>query len=158
MTSVRWEMSPRQVAAFERRIRKYQGLPLHKKLAKGTLLAAQGMVRPIRAEAPKGRTGNLRASVKARQAKGSTIVGVSFAQSRAYGGQVYRTLGALVGPAGRQGAHRHLVIRGHEMVGHKPWLVDTGQKTRPNDFVDRAERAHRADIVRIVSANLWDKP
>lgn len=88
-------------------------------------LAGVRAARPfIRAEAPKGATGNLKRSVKAR--KGKASVGLAF------------TFGsAVVGPTA---PHRHLVIRGHEIVGHKPNKVRTGKRTKANPFVDRAMR------------------
>ena len=43
----------------------------------------------------------------------------------------------MVGPMGKGSAHRHLVIAGHEIVGHEPNLTHTGKRTTPNPFVQR---------------------
>ena len=47
----------------------------------------------------------------------------------------------MVGPMGKGSAHRHLIIGGHEMVGHKPNLTHTGKRTTPNPFVERGRKA-----------------
>jgi hypothetical protein len=47
----------------------------------------------------------------------------------------------MVGPMGKGTAHRHLVIGGHEIVGHKPNLTHTGKRTTPNPFVERGRKA-----------------
>jgi hypothetical protein len=97
----------------------YAPKEMRQRIQKGTLAAAR-YIRPfIRAEAPKGATGNLKRSVTARKGKWQMAGSVG---------------SAVVGPTAK---HRHLVIRGHEIVGHKPNKVRTGKRTRSNHFVDR---------------------
>lgn len=132
---VEWSMSERQLAAFERRLARWQGRPLEDRARRGALAAAQYLARPIRATAPVGRTGNLRRSVRARTLR--TRAG-------------YRSLAALVGPVS---PHRHLVIRGHRIVTRGG--RDTGRRSRANPFVDRAVAAHRDDALRIVGRALF---
>lgn len=47
----------------------------------------------------------------------------------------------MIGPMGKGTAHRALVIRGHEIVGHAPNLTRTGKRTKPNPFVERGQAA-----------------
>jgi hypothetical protein len=112
----------------------YLPKPMAKRMQRATLAGVRAMRPFIRAEAPKGATGNLKRSVKARKGHASvTAVAGSFS--------------AVVGPTAR---YRHLVIRGHRIVGHhtgegrattvakRAGLVDSGRRTRANPFVDRA--------------------
>jgi hypothetical protein len=50
----------------------------------------------------------------------------------------------VVGPFGRGTRHRHLVIEGHEIVGHAPNLTRTGKRTRPVPFVQAGSDAARS--------------
>lgn len=102
----------------------YAPKEMRARMQRATLAGARAARPFIRAEAPKGPTGNLKRSVKAR--KGRNLVNV-----------VGGTSSAVVGPTA---PHRHLVIRGHEIVGHKPNKVRTGKRTKGNPFVDRAMR------------------
>lgn len=150
---VEWSMSERQLAAFERRLARWQGRPLVDRLRRGNLAAAQYLARPIRAAAPVGPTGNLRRSVKARTPRRSALLGnVAVGASRRLGGAggTYAAVAALVGPVS---PHRHLVIRGHRIVTRGG--RDTGRRSRANPFVDRAVAAHRDDALRIVGRALF---
>ena len=94
----------------------------------------------IRAETPVGPTGNLRKSVKYKS--GTTdraFVKLSTASKLAF--TVADGAGALIGPQGKGSPHAHLVIDGHEMVGHRPNRVRTGKMTRANPFVQRGREA-----------------
>jgi hypothetical protein len=141
--TVEWTISPKQLAAFEKRVERYRGLPLAKRMAKGELAAAQYLAKYIKAGTPVGKTGNLKASVRARQ-------GVASAW-----GQQYRTVQAFVGPTRGKGNARHLVILGHRIIGHEPNKVDTGKRSKPNPFVDNAVRGHSADAFRIINRILF---
>lgn len=136
--TVEWSMSPKELAAFEKRLERFRDLPLRHRMAKGTLAAAQYLARPVRADAPVGRTGKLKKSIRARQTKASGL------------GTRYATLGASVGPTA---PHRHLVIRPHRIVTHKG--RDTGRKSRANAFVDRAVHGNEARAFAIVSQALF---
>lgn len=140
--SVEWEMSPKQLAAFTKRVERYQGKPLVTRYQKGSLAAAQYLARPIRAGAPR-RSGRLQKSVKARQLRIRTGWNTRY--------------GAITALAGPTAPHRHLVIRGHRIVGPKPNKVDTGRRSHPNPFVDEAVKAHTAEAMRIVSRALFGK-
>ena len=58
----------------------------------------------------------------------------------------------IIGPFGKGTAHRHLVIGGHEIVGHKPNLTRTGKRTRPNAFVQRGRDAAAAPALAAVAS------
>lgn len=110
------------VKAADALLAQYAPKEMRTRMQRATMAGAR-VARPfIRAEAPKGKTGNLRKSVKAR--KGNASVGIAAG-----------TASALVGPTS---AHRHLVIRGHEIVGHEPNKTRAGRRTKSNPFVDRA--------------------
>ena len=47
----------------------------------------------------------------------------------------------MVGPMGKGSAHRHLIVGGHEVVGHAPNFTKTGKRTTPNPFVQRGREA-----------------
>jgi hypothetical protein len=60
----------------------------------------------------------------------------------------------VVGPFGKGTAHRHLVIDGHEIVGHAPNLTRTGKRTTPVPFVKAgAESARGASAAAIEAAS-----
>lgn len=136
---VEWSISEKELAAFTKRVERFRGLPLRARMAKATLKAADYLVRPIRANTPKGPTGNLRRQVRARPAK--KRIGTTLAP----------TLGALVGPTS---PHRHLVIQGHRIV--TPSGRDTGRRSTPNPFVDEAVQRHKGEAMRLVSRILFE--
>lgn len=139
--AVEWSISQKDIDRITKRAERFRGLPLQKRMAKGTLLAAQSLVRPIRAATPKGPTGNLRRSVRARQAK-----------KRIGFRQYAPTLGAYVGPTS---PHRHLVIRGHRIVTRGG--RDTGQRAKANPYLDRVVRQHGRAAFAIVSKALFER-
>lgn len=136
---VEWELDEKALARFTKRVERFRGLPLRARLAKATLKAADYMVPPIRAGSPKGPTGNLRKSVRARPAK------------KRIGNALQPTLGALAGPVA---PHRHLVIRGHRIVTRGG--RDTGRRTSGNPYVDEAMERHGSAAMRIVSRILFE--
>ena len=102
----------------------------------------------IRTEAPVGppsdkKRGNLRASVGYK------------ASRKATGNIAY-----MIGPFGKGSQHRHLVIYGHEIVGHKPNLTRTGVHTKPNNFVQRGENKARQasfDAIAVAATSALDE-
>ena len=81
---------------------------------------------------------------QSRTLPGGLIAGVRY--KKASGGASFRGMAAaeavgseglayIVGPFGKGTYHRHLVIDGHEIVGHKPNLTRTGKRTQPVPFV-----------------------
>jgi hypothetical protein len=130
------ELDTAALARFRKRVERYQGLPLAKRMAKGAEEAARLLVPSVRREAPQGPTGNLKRRVRARtlRARNGGFSGV-----REYGASV-----------GSTAPHRHLVIRGHEIVGHRPNRVRTGKRTTANPFVDEAAQPRADDALRVI--------
>jgi len=58
----------------------------------------------------------------------------------------------VIGPFGKGTAHRHLVISGHEIVGHAPNLTRTGKRTTPNPFVQRGRQASEGTALSAINA------
>lgn len=143
---VEWSMSERQLAAFKKRVERYQGRPVAERMKRGNLAAAQYLARPIRAGSPVGKTGKLKRSVKARLSNRSGLLVGTSLRTAARLGAVYQTSTALVGPTA---PHRHLVVRGHRIVTRGG--RDTGRRSAANPYVDRAIAAHKAQALRIVS-------
>lgn len=137
-----FQFNTKDLARIQKKLEKMQGKPLGERMRKATLAAADLMVKPIRAQTPKGPTGHLRRYVKARPMYKRYF---NYSLNVADIGWRTQTFGALVGPTS---PHRHLVIRGHRIV--TPGGRDTGRSTRPNPFVDRATRGHQRDALRIV--------
>jgi hypothetical protein len=81
------------------------------------------VARPKQSDKP----GNLRASVRYKASRSST-------GSIAY----------MIGPFGKGSAHRHRVIAGHVITGHKPNKVKGGH-SEANDFVRRGEEKARGE-------------
>ena len=123
-------LDERQYAAALRRIAKYEGRELHRRVQQAYIEGARLLVRPLRAASPVGPTGNLRRSIKARadrlRANEMSVV--------------------TVGTTHRTAPHRYLVTGGHRIVGHRPNKVDTGRRSRPNPFVDDVYRRHGAEV------------
>lgn len=107
------ELDIKAVEREQKRMLKFQGQSLTDRLNKGTLSALRMLVPSVRSEAPRGPTGNLAKRVSARKARSG--------------------VGALLGSTA---PHRHLVVREHRIV--TPGGRDTGLRTQPNDFVERA--------------------
>lgn len=136
--AVSFEIDEKAIARVVKSAERFRGLPLRQRMAKGTLKAADLMVPPIKAEGPRNVTGQLRRKTRARPAK------------KRMGSALVPTLGALAGPTS---PHRHLVIRGHRIVTRGG--RDTGRRTRPNDYVDRAVRRNRVRAMQVVSDILF---
>ena len=58
----------------------------------------------------------------------------------------------MVGPMGKGSRHRHLIISGHEIVGHAPNLTRTGKRSTPNPFVERGRQAAAGPALEAISA------
>ena len=89
--------------------------------------------------------GGLRASVKSKA--GKTTLALSAAAGVKQCIRYY-----MVGPFGRGSSHRHLVIAGHEIVGHAPNLTRTGKQTRPNAFVERGRQSSEGAALGMIRA------
>jgi hypothetical protein len=100
-------------------------------LRKVAVAGAKPMRSAIRAAAPVGPTGNLRRGVRYKASRVRTSGYVGY----------------IVGPFGRGTAHRHLVLGGHEIIGHAPNKTDTGKRTRPNPFVETGHHAAEAQAL-----------
>ena len=129
-------------ADIDRIVRKLdgmQGAALQKKEAAAIQGAVKLLVNPIRSQTPE-RTRRLWWSVKVRKLRprrtnlGSVGIGSGTLKVSALSGLSAGEVAAYaVGPTA---PYRHLVIRGHRIV--TPGGHDTGRRTRPNAFVDRA--------------------
>lgn len=128
------ELDTRALRAFQKRLERYQGLPLQQRMERGALDAARLLVPHVRRATPKGPTGNLRKSIRAGASRGGMA-------------------SAYVGPSSRVAPHRHLVIRGHRIV--TPGGRDTGRVTTANPFVDNAVQPRQAEALRVVRAAIF---
>ena len=141
------KLDTRALKAFRKRVERYQGQPLERRLSLGVLEAARLLVPPVRANAPKGPTGNLRKSIRAGA---SSRRGGDDLVTRASKGALVT---AYVGPSSRKAPHRHLVIRGHRIVTTTG--RDTGRRSVANPFVDEAVRSRQGEALRVVSRALF---
>lgn len=132
--AVAFELDEAAIERIRKRVEKYRGLPLRQRMAKATLKGADLMVPFIKAEGPPNVTGHLRRKTRARPAK------------KRVGSTLQPTLGALAGPTS---PHRHLAIRGHRIVTRGG--RDTGRRTQPNDYVDRAVRRNKVRVMQVIS-------
>ena len=117
-------------------------------MRKVIVAGAKPMKAAIQAETPIGSpsinslsfSGDLLRSVKYKSGKTTKVLA-------AIAGARSQIAYYMVGPFGKGSAHRHLVIAGHEIVGHEPNLVHTGRRTTPNPFVDRGRQAAEGPAV-----------
>jgi hypothetical protein len=112
---------------------------VRKVMLKAIVAGAKPLRAAIRSEAPVGAAsdpgrGNIKKSVRYKASKKST-----------------GTIGYMIGPFGQDSQHRHLVIYGHTITGHKPDKVK-GARTQPNNFVERGENKSRAAAFDAVAA------
>jgi Bacteriophage HK97-gp10, putative tail-component len=104
-----------------------------KAIAEGAKVLRRSIKSAAVFEAPK--TGNMRAGIRYKASRKAT-----------------RQLAYMVGPFGSGTYHRHLVIEGHEVVGHKPNLTRTGKRTTPNPFVERGSDAGKDEAFAAIEA------
>ena len=167
------ELDVQALARFRKRVERYRGQPLQVRLEKGALEAARMLVPSIRAAAPvspprspntrggkpKPPPGNLRRSIRARSVRATgglrTSLPTGSGVSTIFAASQGRIASGFVGPMSRIAPHRHLVIRGHRMVGHKPGKADTGYRSVANPFVDEAVRPRAAESMRVVSRAIF---
>jgi hypothetical protein len=123
------EISPKDIARVKKRFDQNRGKPLAARLGIATRKAADLLRGPVAAASPV-KTGRTRKSVKSGTLRARGPVEVA------------------AGKVGPTSYAAHLAIRGHRIV--TPGGRYLGRRTRPNDFVDRATAAHRAEVVRIV--------
>ena len=111
-------------------------------MRKVVVAGAKPMKAAILAETPVGFpsvnsrsfSGDLKRSVKYKSGKTTKALA-------AIAGVTSQIAYYMVGPMGKGSAHRHLVVNGHRIVGHRPNLTDTGRRSRPNPFVDRGRQS-----------------
>src|SRR3990167_2702261 len=117
-------VNPRDIARITKRLDKWQGKPLADRMDRAIRAGLSLMVSPIRAAAPQ--PGRERAP---RDATGKLAAAVQVWKLKKRAGEV---AAYAVGPRGgrsktlRVAPHRHLVIRGHRMVTHRPDLSQVG--------------------------------
>ena len=85
-------------------------------------------------------SGDLKRSVKYKSGKTTSALA-------AIAGVTSRVSYYMIGPMGKGSAHRHLVILGHEVVGHAPNFTKTGRRTTPNPFVGRGREASQGAAI-----------
>ena len=107
-------------------------------MLKALVEGAKPLRAAIRTEAPGPATdkhrGALKASVRYKASKKSTGV-----------------IAYMIGPFGKGSQHRHLVIYGHTITGHKPNKVQ-GARTAPDNFVQRGEEKARGAAFDAIAA------
>lgn len=130
MTENTVQFDQRSLDRAKKTLAKYQGRSLGELLKRGAVQATRLMVGPMRAAAPRGATGRLKASVKAGTAQSG--------------------VGAIVRPTDRK---RHLVIQPHRIV--TPGGRDTGRRTQGNPFVDAVGTQYADAAVREVMQILF---
>lgn len=116
-----FEVDKRDIERIHKKLERASGQPLHKQMERAQWAIADTVKSKIRAAAPKGRTGNLKKSIRARREKGG-------AWRRAGGGMIAAVVygktwsnAILVGPVHAIAPHRHLVISGtRERPSDKP--------------------------------------
>ena len=117
---------------------------------------AKPMKAAIAAETPVAEPGSV--SVNSRSFPGDLRRGVKYKSGRttkalaSIAGAHQVLAYYMIGPMGKGTAHRHLVIGGHEIVGHEPNKVDTGRRTVPNPFVERGRRAAEGAAISAIEA------
>ena len=126
-----FNIEPLDLKRVRRKLEQSSGKPLKVRMQRSTKQAADLMVPRIKPQAPKQK-GILRKSVKARSGKAN------------FRGRM--TVDAFVGPVA---PHRHLIIQGHR-IG-TPGGRDTGRRTTPNPFVDRAKSGFERKAVELVA-------
>ncbi len=172
------ELNQLQLDKAIKRVERWRGEPLRKRLGKGTIKAAAFMVKPMRAKV----------GVKTRKARRSGDRPAGLLKRSIKARAERRGIGAFVGPT-KDAPHRFLHIRGTEghwlgrhgdvvdrvftrgaqggtRAGKKDYIVfpDGGVRhaaslwhpgTDPNPFVDETQQAHASDALRIVSGILF---
>ena len=129
-----FKVDERDIAKVVKKLNAAQGKPLQVQVQRATYLWGDLLARRIKAATPR-RTGVLRKSVRSRPIKRNFRV----------------TAGVHVGP---RAPHRHLVIRGHRIV--TPGGRDTGRRSTPNPFVDRAARGFESKAKQLIK-EAWRK-
>lgn len=127
--SVSFEVSAKDIARVQAKLKKASGKPLYQRMQRATLAAGDLVKSRVQAVTPR-KTGHLRRYTKSRLGRNRW-------------GQA--GLVVLVGPTS---PHRHLVIRGHRIV--TPGGRYLGRRTRANPYVDRATRGFERKAAELV--------
>ena len=129
-----------------RLLQSYQGAAMEKRLQRATLAGVNALKGPLRSATPRGRTGNLASSIKVRRVREGRKRGARF-------------LGYTVGPGGKNGRHRFMVVGGtkpHIILGAKgkPLGLPFGPRAmvrhpgaKANPYVERAGNASEGRAV-----------
>lgn len=126
--SVSFEISAKDIARVQKKLKAASGKPLYQRMQRATLAAGDLLVPRIQAQTPR-RTGFLRRSTRSKL-------------GRSHGAT---NLTVIVGPTA---PHRHLVIRGHRIV--TPGGRYLGRRTKANPYVDRAARGFERKAAELV--------
>lgn len=158
MIGVKAEISQRQLDAAIKRLDRYRDRPLQQRAQRAYLAGAQLLANRQRAAAPKGPTGNLRASIRARQ-------------NRLRGGN--EMAAATAGTRFRRAPHRHLVTAGtraHALTGVRsgarfarfadgnvrPFSAVTHPGSRANPFIDETYRRYGGQVQQFINDRVLD--
>lgn len=141
---IQLQLDQKAVARAQARLEKFRDKPLHVRMDKATKAAAELLVAPIKAAAPK-RSGKLRASVRARTGANRDRPAFAAGYQRSTGMD-------RVGLVGPKSPVRHLIIRGHRIVTRGG--IDTGRRTTPNPFVDYVAKRHQARAIALMRAHI----
>lgn len=132
-------MSSVQVEGVDRllgRLGQIEARGVRRLMLKVLVEGAKPIRREVRSAAPVGPTGNLQKGVRYKASRKST-----------------GNLSYMIGPFGKGTSHRHLVVGGHEVVGHQPAKVRTGKRTKTDDFVARGKAAAEGSAFDAVEAS-----
>ena len=175
---VRVELSTKQLAAFEKRMKRWQGAPLALRANKGTEGAGKYMAALMKKMAPRSnkatrlrkragaKSGNLRRSIKVRTGKRGFFKTVYVGPTAPHSFLVTRGTGEHGLTPKRGGSDLQLLpLQGVGRGGGPGWAqvaVRTGSGmrhpgTQPNPFVDVAKEQHHGDAFRIINQALFSE-
>lgn len=147
-----FDVNDKDVDRIRRKFERASGRSLYTRLQRATLASGDLLAGRAKQAAPRGPTGNLRRSIKARPERRKGVLGVTL-RGRGAGGSTT----VLIGPTHRRAPHRHLIILGtgnRPAVGGRPsspyraWggrvyrreAIGMVGRMKPNPFMDRAAR------------------
>ena len=126
------KIDPRSLARVTRTLDRYQGKPLAERMDRAVRGGASLLAGPIRAQAPKGRTGGLKASVKVQRR-----------------GKSYNRVGYAVGPTKRvPDRQKSALLTAILVYGSKKRGIER------NPFVDRAAAPLLDRVVKFVDEQI----
>jgi len=173
------ELSPKQMAAFRKRVERWRGAPLAKRASEGNFKAAQYMASVMKRSAPRskaaaarrtsGKPGTLRKSIKARRGRRGIIKNAYAGPTAPHSFLVTRGTGQhslapvrsgksniqLLPPTYGKAGRKRAVGVGNVNVRTGSGMTHPGAK--PNPFVDEATAHHHAVAVRIINQMLFSE-